>query len=240
MSKLYTLSLDCIEKDDFVVLYNDSYFLGSQSLVPGVSRNSRFVEKEIDAILESGIKEEKDVAKILAWKIGKIKHVESENAQEFCYASDWTDAENLSVTRYGRSFDLKGIASYIVENITTLEKLSEYDPQGVLNNLRDVGTKGIGTVYLITLLYFISRGRYPIYDRFAMMALSAIDNDVQPGGLVEYKDPPSKDSKKFAGVFDNYMNPYISIMTKLFGDDALKNRDVDRALWVYGHCFARC
>ena len=238
MASFYALSANRIGRDDFVRLYSGSYYIGSDNAVPGVSQNSRFVEEVIDAILRNGIETEIDVAKILAWKIGKIKHAESERAKDFCYASDWAGAEELSVMRYGRPFDLKDIASYIVDNIAMLQELSEDNPQEVLNRLRSCGVRGIGTVYMITLLYFISKGRYPIYDRFAMMALSAIASGIEPGGSVEYKELPSKDSKaRFESVYVDCMVPYIKLLTELFGENAVQDRDVDRALWVYGHCF---
>ena len=40
--------------------------------------------------------------------------------------------------------------------------------------------EGIGSVYLITFMYFITQGEMRIYDIFAMMALDAIyPSDVQ-------------------------------------------------------------
>ena len=47
----------------------------------------------------------------------------------------------------------------------------------ILHELKDYSLDGIGSVYLITFLYFITRGEVPIYDMFAMMALDAIYPD---------------------------------------------------------------
>ena len=46
------------------------------------------------------------------------------------------------------------------------------EPQEVINELKNNSPNGIGTVYLITLLFFISRGEYPIYDRFVKIAIA--------------------------------------------------------------------
>lgn len=153
------------------------------------------------------------------------------------YASDWEEAENLRAKRYGRDFKLKNIAVYVTNNISDLEAMSNDNPQGVLNALRDQNTKGIGTVYLITLLYFISKGRYPIYDRFAEMALCAIKNGLKPSDKVPYTNLPDKNSRRFDRVVEDRLNPYINDLHTIFGKEAAKCRDVDRALWVYGHRF---
>ncbi len=238
MVAFFSPSDEAISISEFVNKYNNSYYLGNDQIVTSASQSSPIVENAIDSILKRGIESEIDVAKILAWKIGKIKHKESEAAGRLVYAKDWVRAEELRVTRYGRPFDLEGIAAFVAFNISELETMSVSDPQGVLNRLRDQNTKGLGTVYLITLLYFISKGRYPIYDRFAKMALYAIRAGLEPGAEVPYADLPGKESRKrFERVFDDHMVPYIEDLRGVFGEKALQGRDVDRALWVYGHCF---
>lgn len=46
--------------------------------------------------------------------------------------------------------------------------------QKFLEKLTIASLKGIGSVYLITFMYFITQGEMRIYDIFAMMALDAI------------------------------------------------------------------
>lgn len=230
-----------IDKSKFITLYRDSYYLDKDQYVPGLSRCSRFVEDKIDNLLKNGIQSELNVVHILAWKIGKIKHGDSEKCRKFVYADDWVNAEKLAkVTRYGREFDIETIAKYIADpdHIKTLEDKAVRDPQGVLCDLKNCEVKGLGSVYLITLLYFISRGTYPIYDRFAMMAIDAIIADIKPGNEVEYHTLPDKSSKKkFNAIMQEHMVPYIQKLNEVFGDEYHKSRDIDRALWVYGHLF---
>ena len=237
--KFYDINGTEICKEQFVKIYGDSYFIGNKRIVNGVGQNSRYTEEEIERILKDGIKTSVDVVHILAWKIGKIKHYESEKKREFVYAKDWDKAESsCKVYRYGREFDIYKISSYISKNIGDLEKEVSESPQNVLCKLREQSVKGIGTVYLITLMYFISRGAYPIYDRFAKKAIDAIVNDVKPGGVIKEVQLPDKTRAKFCKIMENEMKEYMCNLEAVFGTD-YKNRDVDRALWVYGHMFKK-
>lgn len=239
MAKFYRSNGEELCLEDFVHEYGNSYYIGAPRLVSRVSQNSRITEAEIDRLLKDGIKSRLDVYHILAWKVGKIKHAESEAANEFVYASDWIGAENGIVKRYGKQMDITDFASYIVDNISLLEEKAESDPQRVLECLKGNAPAGLGTVYLITVLYFISRGKWPIYDRFAMMALDAISEGKKPGEAVSYIELPDKNSKKFDTVMENCKQTYIMQLETIFGKDYNQNRDVDRALWVYGHLFKK-
>ena len=79
----------------------------------------------------------------------------------------------------------------------------------MLNDLRDINIKGLGSVYLVTLLYFISRNTLPIYDRFAKMAIDAIEAGSKPGSSVCYCELPTKDSKEFGRMMDDYIYPEL-------------------------------
>ena len=226
-----------ISAEQFIELYGSSYYLDQDRYVSRASQNSRYVEDEIDRLLREGIKTKTDVVHILAWKIGKILHKASDETRQFCYAADWSNAEKLQVHRFGKQFKIDPMATYITDNITKLEELAKNDPQNVLNDLKGHSIKGIGVVYLITLLYFISRGKYPIYDRFAMMAICGIMSDKKPGEIIPYKELPGKNSPGFGSIMSDHMEPFISKLNAVFGDQYQKSRDVDRALWVYGHLF---
>lgn len=235
--KFYTLDNTELSKNDFIKTYSKSYFLNTQRLVPKTSQNSVFAENEMALLLKNGIKTDADVMHILAWKIGKINHKDTDKKQKFEYHKDWQFAEQLNVKRYGKHFDVKEFINYITSNIDFLEKTAKNDPQEVLNLLNKNSPAGIGTVYLITLLYFISKGTYPIYDRFAMKAIDAILNEVTPGNPINYKELPGKNNKQFGKIMDDNMREYICKLEKVFGTEYQIDRDIDRALWVYGHLF---
>ena len=229
-----------ITKQDFIEIYNNGYYLGNTRQVPRVTQNSKIAENEIERILREGIKEPIDVYRIMAWKVGKIRHADSDAASEIRYASNWKNAETGIVRNYRYRLNMTDFAQYIVSNIGYLEELALTDPQRVLNNLVNApAPKGIGTVYLITLLYFISRGKWPIYDRFAMMALTAITEGKKPGEAVCYLELPDKNSENFNSVMDICKQTYIKQLEDIFGKDYNKTRNVDRALWVYGHRFKK-
>lgn len=227
-----------ISAKDFISLYNDSYFIGGERVINGVRQSSRAAEEEIERILKDGIKCRNDVINLLAWKIGKINHLESDERKKIIFSKDWEKAYDGEIYRYGAKWDgIIDFADYIAENFETLNKLSDENPQAMLNKLKERSPSGIGTVYLITLLYFISKGRYPIYDRFAELALRGGNPESDTLNEITM---PDKNSKKFADVYEGYVKPYSDKIFGIFGVD-YKNieeyRNIDRALWVYGHAF---
>ena len=63
---------------------------------------------------------------------------------------------------------------FVVNNRKNRNKILQ--EQGLWKSLCDL-TKhidGLGPVYMITLLHFITQGEFPIYDRFAMASLSSL------------------------------------------------------------------
>jgi len=221
----------------FIEAYNNSYYIGKERLVPRTIQNSRFAEQEIEDLLKEGIKSNCDVMNILAWKLGKIKHRETEDRKEIICHKGWENRKSCKVTRYGNYWDLTHFVEHIVKHKNDLEAKAEDSPQAVLDELKKVAPNGIGTVYLITLLYFISKGKWPIYDRFAMMALNAIKSGAEPGATVDCLELPAKNSDEFSNVMEILKEKYIKPLQEIFGDDYTKTRDIDRALWVYGHSF---
>ncbi len=234
-----------IEREDFIKIYNGSYFLSGERMVKGVIRNSTVAENEIERILNEGIKTDKDVINILAWKLGKIKHRETDADKNgnIVFSEDWKNAYKFDILRYGRQWGkIEEFVNYIVSNIEYLCSKSKCCPQKVLNELKAQAPKGIGTVYLITLLYFISQGKYPIYDRFAYLALQGIKQGTEPfTKKIKPSILPDKNSEKFKSVYEDYIEPYVKELSDIFGSDynrsVEKYRNIDRALWVYGHAF---
>lgn len=248
MSYFRDLNGNEITKEEFVENYSTCYFISDHyddRFNLNTNKSSKYVEDEICNVLHNGVKNTLDVKKILAWKIGKIKHYNSENAEEIIFASDWQNDIDLCVKRYGRKMDLTGLADFICNNFDDLRKMSFDNPQCVLNSLNDVlnenKIRGIGTVYLLTLLFFISGGEYPIYDRFAVKAINAIKNqNATPGtkgSLPDHVELPYRNSIDFSSIMCNQMKDYISDLQSIFGEEYKTNRDIDRALWVYGHAF---
>ena len=153
-----------------------------------------------------------DVKQIILWKTGAIE-----------------DAGVIK-TRYPiKTLELNKIK---------MEKIDDNNEQArqFLKRISEIA--GLGSTYMITLLFFASNGKFPIYDKFAHMALCAIKEGVIPHENIKtYKILPDK-----SGGYWNAYEEYRKLLKEVadgyeykgFSDD---NRKLDRALWVYGHMF---
>lgn len=255
-------------KEEFVEYYNAHYFTDctdkisyetSSGRKSSVGKNSKFVEDIIEKFLKKDPDSftDSDIALILAWKIGKITHARSQN--KITLHDDWkrilgdySESEGFinwdgkPIKRYGNqrniTLDIKEIADYLRKNGSVLNDLIGNDAtQLALDKLIKEQWQGIGSVYMITLLYFISNhqhpGKFPIYDRFAMRALLAIQDNKKIGDSVKCGELPDKNNKKCSQIVEKRMKDYAIMLDDIFGDDYKNNRDIDRALWVYGHLF---
>ena len=212
------------------------------------NRSSRFIENEIERILKEGIKKKEEVAKLLAWKIGKIDHNKSEETSNeaktvFVYNDGWTDVEkqvlkNESLVKLRskeKNFPIGEIASYILDKRDILkQKAQEDDPREFFKTISAKQFKGLGTVYIFTLLYFFSEGVFPIYDQFAHKAAKAIVLNKSPNDVFVGYPPNKIEIEKALSMYSEYR----WLLSLIFGDSCYENgisRDQDRALWVYGH-----
>jgi len=243
---------------DFLAYYNDCYYI----------QTSQWVEKQIDELLKKDHLTEEDLFNILAWKTNRLNHQKSECEKSFVYTKSsnknskgWTFDGNCetatAVTR--RTIDnLYPFLKFISNELNTGE-----DSDELLKKLNEKSPDGIGTVYLITFLYFITCGEEPIYDVFAMAALDAIYPDESKteslalGSYVKMRELPSKKDTSFLNLLNTEKtgrnkSKYIIYKEKLnrfmeeINEERKKNgekpidnkcRDIDRALWGYGHLF---
>jgi len=213
--------------DKFIKFYNRCYYI----------ENSYIVEAYFDELIEKGIKEKSDIFKILAWKTGKINQKESK-VDNFVYYKGWEDDKSFSVKHYGREINLKILIDYAFENQNELKKMKPQDIIGKFNN-ENVIPEGIGTVYLVTLCYFITQAKYPIFDRFADIALKAVKKGMAPLNKIKASQLPDKSIKGFnekMKVYDDFCE-LIQNVEEEFNVIYKNSRDIDRALWVYGHLF---
>ena len=206
-----------IEKDEFVKFYSKVYYYLYRNLS---------LEHRMDCILESDVLSRRDLIDILRWKIG---------AATFDYTSE------VVASRRGR-IDVGELTDQFgfdrTETSFPKEKFWKDSPEGTLSLLS--AADNIGPVYAITLLYFLSKGDYPIYDKFAHIAIKMICEGKDFRQLVgeeELKKEIHRDSDKTAEIFNEYQAKYVERIKSVFQDEYKINRDIDRALWVYGHLF---
>ncbi len=253
---------ECFDATGFVRLYKEFYFLRvdednrfcqkdncpqrvNKSNQANCTVEGKLLENE-DSVMYKDTWEPIDVFNILAWKTGNINHQRSNEIIH--YKNGWhADIEKNAYKLKLRSFDLEGDGFREFANrINNLRNQYIQNPEScdVFDCLMKEGgnTKGLGTVYLITLLFFITKGKYPIYDRFAMAALlSLLLNEngkyVSLGDSIIQKTnlPEKREIKKLQDI-KLYSN-YIGLLYHFFGNAWKENRDIDRALWVYGHFF---
>ena len=170
----------------------------------------RELEDEVMKILENDTWSSDDIIKVLCWKMGASN---SSSNGEKRVKGRWREVE------VGR----------LIDKIQGVKKISD-NPEETLQILME--PKGIGAVYAVTLLFFMSKGKYPIYDKYAHMALDAIETGKQPGDEIPYKELPTAPKSIMEKV-----DEYAARIKNIFGKNALADRDVDRALWAYGHSF---
>lgn len=193
--------------DTFVKLYSSIYFYANRDLC---------LENEIDRILRIGIKDKNDIAKIMKWKTGGKP-----------------DGDNVN-TRY-QIINVRDIYA-VIEKVRDEDKRK--DTSEHYNDLYDkvIELTGMGSVYARTIVYFYSGGNCPIYDKYVDIALNAIQqsNDKDFFEIIIrsndriINNPAGNDGFR---AFDN-------AIFRLFGKSRyLESRDVDRALWAYGHLF---
>lgn len=217
--------------------YEPYYFLQGRTRgrrVNSRNQSSRFVEDQVCALLtKTAPLSQRDLILAMAWKIGGlIDHSRSEATQRIEYLQNWPTT--LAATgQYGRRDFSRSIPSLANNMSTIVKQISQGNPQYLFDLAPQL--EGFGNVYILTVLFFISRGRFPIYDRYAHIAAQAIHKDLRPNSHVRYEE-----LQKWAD-YDRYMNLLRTINKACPQSSEIESmfvpRPVDRALWVYGHFF---
>jgi hypothetical protein len=222
----------------FVEYYQPLYFndatpekveekLGSGSgLGPREKRTEREVEKyivdEMGKYKNSDYKIQKE---FVAWKSGELEvdHIQKKKrlgdisifGKKIINLDEYIDAINE-----------------IIEELKALieaDKVSEtYKRLAKLQKKKEVKT--FGSVYSITLIYFLSGGRYPIYDKFAHKAVKALYYGFNPGSIYASSAPDKSDWEAVMAMYKEY----LFLLKGVFGTYHI-SREQDQALWVYGH-----
>ncbi len=239
------------------------YFLDNKENNGPIKRNLQTLEVIESSVYSAIGKKEwdyRDVFRILAWKLGKINYQECEKvnlegiAPIFIYQKGWSndDVENrdyvvqLPNSNVIRGNDYVCLADKIIDlhkSYVTGRKSAKEIWMELIALAKRSEYNGLGTVYLVALLHFITNCECPIFDRFAMASLIVMEMkelgiEVKRGSVIHgCKLPDKKESG--AGLLEEnsiYME-YWGLLDKHFPNGKWKDRDVDRALWVYGHYF---
>lgn len=204
-----------ISKEKFLQFYSDLYYW----------RNSKYVEDEILKIFECKTLSEQNIIDILAWKSGKINHSLSTLNNKIEYYDNYWNKEKNEVNIYGKAINVSSV-KYLFDTIEDDMVCSYVDA------FKD-GKSGIGPVYALTLRFFATGGKEPIYDSFSRKALWSIRKEIEG----PRSDPSFNNIVKIYNVF-------LKMIKEEF-ENEYSNREcrpdiwrrVDQALWTYGHCF---
>ncbi len=152
-----------ISKEEFVVEYSTKYF--------DYPQNSIELKKIILNIVNKGFeKTGDDIATLMRWKL---------------------NARNIKgdlVNCYGRKIKYESCVLISKE----ISKYHCYDnAMDIYNRLLNLKLSGFGTVYLLTLVWAVSKMNFPIYDKFASISIDSIIENKKPIEI-EYIYPPDK------------------------------------------------
>ncbi|MGA9040362.1 MAG: hypothetical protein WB421_07495 [Terriglobales bacterium] len=202
------------------------------------NQTSYYVEDTVCALLtKTPPLSLQDLVLAMAWKIGLIDHGRSEFTKKIEYQQNWPTTLTARL-QYG-TLNFSSSIPYLATNMAAINAQLNRDPQYLFNMVRRQlpQVKGFGYVYILTLQFFITHGKFPIYDKFAHVAALAIDQGLSPAS-------PPKSYVKYGltkwSDYDNYMNLLARIRNayqQQAGSPMFISRDLDRALWVYGHFF---
>ena len=191
-------------RDAFVDFYSKMYFY----LYRDIRREAR-----IEEILASDFLGEDEIREILQWKTG----------------GKYKDGV-INIPRSKYSICVNEVYEAVGGRKEKCD--SEEEHIGLLK--RVINCRGIGSVYALTILYFVTKGNCPIYDKYADLALRAIvAKPSQFPSVLAYEELSSNVEK----AYERYKE-YEGLLQDVFGKEAYrKSRDIDRAVWTYGHLF---
>lgn len=168
-------------------------------------KNTRFADEPISNALVNGITDIDDIKTILSWKMGGLFKLQPDN-------------DNIAKLR-SHTVNLNDLFAFV----------NSYTGKDLIINSTNI--KGLGPVYATALLFFKSKMKYPIFDKYAYVALNAIinENDLSVEQTYRYQSNLEK--------FWNEYKTYQANLKRVFGGKYKTDRTIDQALWAYGHLF---
>lgn len=209
-----------IEK--FIDRYEQYYFDNREKykdIVNIVHTTSEKTEKIIEEYLKKG----EINLKVVLWKAGRLSNEdELEGTGEYILNGYGNHINKGELCKYLNYVQEK--QSDIIANIKQNKLLEAY------NEMNSNVPKYFGSVYIINLMYFISKGIIPIYDKYAHIAVKALFANISPSEVYVGPAPNKNEAKDVINMYKEY----IWLLEKVFGKSNIERR-LDRALWVYGH-----
>lgn len=258
-----------IDAYSFIKQYSRFYLVDSQQNPildedfnnSGVPKNLNRTNPELEKyITDEKIKKGIFDAQSFAWKAGKA---DCNAAGKFEYKAPLPgklingNGSPIKRTKDSKAFTVEEFNNYVNEHEINVEGY-DFASEGVRKELflkiKDAYSLfNYGTVYIINQMFFLSRGAIPIYDRFAHVAVKALRMGKSPlevfvpNAPLKNEQPKGKDrvNKKYFLAVNN-LEEYMWLLNEVFPDEIHKNgdimfisRELDQALWVYGHAIRK-
>lgn len=237
-----TSFIETYEKYYFKEYYKKDDKLGIRGLKVTSEKNEEIIVKKLN-------KGEHD-KNIIAWKFGIFDNdivVNSKKMNNKYRTFDLTEyIERIDKQRDRLANKLEKIIIDENNMLCCVDDLLEVYNE-IKKNVDDtISKKGFGMVYIINSMFFLSKGKIPIYDVNAYRAVKALYLNKIPKSVEVSENPISSDS---VGVIFRLME-YMWLINQVFGKDKCTlsvnfsnmenkgyiSRGLDRALWVYGQC----
>ena len=215
-------------KSAFISEYEPLYFESNIKIadIPKLNTTERKVEKFIEEKLLNGVVDEY----VVVWKTGRLLATDIES-DEFLLKDGYVNGYGKMINKNELDHYLSNLKSNEIQNIISS---SEILNRGILEKCYDLAKENVptnfGSVYLINILYFLSKGKVPIYDRYAHIAVKALYFGAAPSNVYVGDAPAKNDTHKVI----NMLSEYMWFLNELFGTYSIE-RPLDRSLWVYGH-----
>lgn len=216
------------EKKDFINKYQqfyykkESYSEDEKSLLGQVLKNKteECVEKYAEKVLDKELEIDE---RIFLWKAGRLTPE----------LTELNDVQKIEVFN-GRGREIKNAKKFI-ERVKVMDFSNgianfEQNYKVLLDLAKQTKLKNVGAVYLISVLFFLSDKKYPIYDYFAHRAVKALFLGKTPVEVFVGGAPDKSEVDKVVAMYKEY----VCLLERVFGKSDIE-RALDRALWVYGH-----
>lgn len=222
------------ETKKFIAIYRPLYFSKCDKEYLEFASSSLNVEikhpvrREFEEYVIDKLKEKRQDVKTIKWKLGLNldSDVDPVKTQHATYSLDSLNEFCEKTNNANYNFSYEGIRD-------TFDSICQL--------VDDLGLKGYGSVYIISSMFFLSGGKIPIYDYYAHAAIKSLIFEKSP---MEVYVPESVEKNAFSrgntkfkmaiNLLFEYMQQLGTIFEKR-DSDMLIPRELDQALWVYGH-----
>jgi hypothetical protein len=224
-----------INCQEWLATYEPYYFLDGPKLGRSIgekNQTSHFVEAKICALLEQGTSLfEQDLILAMAWKTGQIDHRSSESQKKMIFAGNWA----TSLTTSGQyTLNFSASIPFVAARLATITaEINQGNPPYFFDLSGRLD--GFGKVHRLTVTFFVSHGKFPIYDKYADVGAAAIDGDVPPGRNFPYKQLTKW--REYELFMDRLARIKHCCPQERTSSPMFVSRSFDRSLWSYGHFF---